>query len=262
MTQAAIEDRLAREIEHFEAHYAQEAAQGIEPLSDFDKQRYTNPGANTIYPREFYYHLLAPLKGKDTLEIACGNGIDASICAYNEANVHAYDISSQSIEMVRKRAEVNGVSDNLQLQVTGHFDQAFAGQKFDHIIGYAALHHIPLEGIAEQVYDRLKPGGTAVFAEPVINSTALHTLRRCVPYYFFPPTDDEQPLNENDIAEFAKPFDRMVKREFQLTSRIWPAFPNCWPLVKALHELDYWLLKLPFMRRFATVSVFALHRDR
>ncbi|HAI12309.1 MAG TPA: hypothetical protein DCM28_11435 [Phycisphaerales bacterium] len=262
MSQAAVNDRLAREIEHFESHYAHEAAQGIDPLSDFDSKRYTNPPANTIYPREYYHHLLAPVAGKTVMEIASGNGIDASICCHNGAKLHAYDISSESIKMVQQRAKVNLVSENLTTQVTGDFMAAFEGQTFDHIIGYAALHHIPMEGLAQQVYDRLKPGGSAVFAEPVINSQLLYKIRKMIPYSFFEDTDDETPLNDNDINAFAKPFDRMEKRYFHLTSRIWHAFPNCWPLVKALHGFDREVLRLPFMRRFATVCVFALHRDK
>ena len=196
------------------------------------------------------------------MEIASGNGIDASICCHNGANLHAYDISSESIKMVRQRAQVNGVADKLSTQVTGDFMEAFKGQTFDHIIGYAALHHIPMVGLAQQVYDRLKPGGTAVFAEPVINSEMLYMIRKMIPFSFFEDTDDETPLSDADIDVFAKPFDRIEKRYFHLTSRIWHAFPNCWPLVKALHLFDREVMRLPFMRRFATVCVFAVHRDQ
>lgn len=262
MSQAVVDQRLAREIEHFEAHYAHEATMGIDPLSDYDKQRYTNPNVNTIYPREYYHQLLSPLTGKNVMEIASGNGIDASICLHNGAKMHAYDVSSESIKMVEQRAQVNGVADRLTTQVTGNFMDAFKGQTFKHIIGYAALHHIPMEGLAEQIYERLEPGGSAVFAEPVINSQWLYRVRKMIPYSFFEDTDDETPLNDNDIAAFAKPFDRMEKRYFHLTSRIWHAFPNCWPLVKGLHALDREVLRLPLMRQFATVCVFAVHRDR
>jgi len=254
--------RLLREYEHFERHYADESAAGINKLSDFDCRRYTNPPANTIFPREYYYHLLAPLKGKQVMEIACGNGIDASICAHNGATVHAYDITSQSIAMTRKRAERNGVSNRVNLQSCGDFAQAFPGQKFDHVIGYAALHHIPMERLSQMVYDRLKPGGMAVFAEPVINSKGLDWIRNRLPFYHVMPTEDEVPLNDRDIAEFAKPFDRMVRREFQCTSRIWPFFPNNWPLALALHKLDYYLMKVPALRSLASVVVFGLYRDR
>lgn len=257
-----LQERLTRECEHFEQHYAQEAARGIEPLNDFDRQRYSSPPADTIFPREFYYHLLAPLRGKDVLEIACGNGIDASICAYNGANVHAYDLSNESIRMTRQRALANKVSPRVQLQVCADLGQAFPGQKFDHVIGYAALHHLPLAGLADRVHDRLRPGGVAVFAEPVMNSKALDRLRRCIPISHAHDTQDEERLTDHDIAQFARPFDRVVRREFQCLSRVWPFFPNNWPLAVGLHWLDYQLMKIPALRRFASVVVFALYRDR
>ena len=267
MTQAVgidsqLRQRLDREVEHFEELYAQEVARGLAPLSDFDKRRYTAPPASTIFPREYFYHLLSPLEGKDTLEIACGNGIDACLCAHNRANVHAYDLSSQSTKMVRQRAGVNDLGDRIKLQVTGNFADAFGDQKFDCILGYAALHHIPYQEMAQQIYDRLKPGGVAVFAEPVINAKWLAALRRCVPYYMFKPTEDEQPLNIHDIAQFSQPFDRVTKRYFQLSSRMWPLFPNNWPLALGLHKLDSYLLRVPSLWRLATVCVFGLYRDR
>ncbi len=253
---------LEREAEHFDRHYAQEAAQGIPALSDFDKLRYTAPAAKTIFPREYFYHLLAPLRGKDILEIAAGNGIDASLCAHNGANVHAYDLSPKSIDMVRRRAEVNAVADRVQTQVTGDFDQAFPGKTFDAILGYAARHHLPdLDVLSRQIYDRLNPGGVAVFAEPVVNSKMLDKLRGLVPYSIHEMTEDELPMTDARIAAFARPFDRLARREFQLTSRLWPIFPNNWPLALALHKLDRGLLRLPFMRRFATVAVFAVYRN-
>lgn len=262
MTQVSIEQRFDREVEHFNAHYTAEAAQGIGPLSAFDKQRYTAPPANTIFPREYFYHLLAPLTGKKTLEIACGNGIDACICAHNGANAHAYDISSASIDMVRRRARINGLGSKVNLQVTADFDDAFAGESFDATLGYAALHHLPTDGLAQRIYDRLRPGGVAVFAEPVINSKALHAVRRCIPYSFWEDTDDEIPMNDASIAEFAQPFDRMVRREFQCVSRLWPMFPHHFGIASALHRIDHVLMKLPMLRRFATVVVFGLYRDR
>ena len=262
LSPATLSEQLKREAEHFNDHYTREAAQGIDPLSDFDKLRYAEPPADTIFPREFFYHLLAPLQGKDVLEIAAGNGIDASICAHNGANVHAYDLSQASIDMVNKRAEVNGVDHRVRTEVTGDFQTAFLGQTFDAIIGYAALHHLPnLDDLSKQIYDRLNPGGVAVFAEPVVNSKALDRLRKCIPYSIHDMTEDEEPMNDLRIDAFAWPFDRVVQRDFQLTSRLWPIFPNNWPLAVGLHKLDRTLLKLPMMRRFATVTVFGLYKE-
>jgi 2-polyprenyl-3-methyl-5-hydroxy-6-metoxy-1,4-benzoquinol methylase len=247
---------LAREREHFDQHYADEAARGIVKLSDYDKVRYTDPPANTIFPREYYYHLLSPLRGKRVMEIAAGNGIDAALLTHNGARLSAYDLSPESIAMVRRRCAVNGTADRLTTQVTGSFDDAFAGETFDHIVGYAALHHLPdMDSLAQRVHDRLEPGGTAVFAEPVLNSTLLGFARRCVPFAIDDMTDDERPLTDADMRRFAEPFDAMRCRYFQLTSRVWRLWPNNWPLAVALHKLDHALLKLPLTHKLATVCV-------
>lgn len=259
---AGMAPRLAREAAHFQKHYEDEAAHGIEPLSEFDKRRYAAPPANTVFPREYFYHLLSPLEGKDTLEIACGNGIDACLCAHYGANVRAYDLSSNAVELTRRRARVNGLAERVQARVAEDLGWAFAGERFDAILGYAALHHLPLQGLAERVYERLRPGGVAVFAEPVVNSRALQALRRCIPYSFAEPTEDEQPLNDEQIARFERVFDRSVKRHFQCVSRVWPLFRGCWPVVAGLHRVDGHLMRLPWLRRFATVVVFGLYRDR
>lgn len=254
---------LDRERVFFDRHYAEEASAGIPPLSDYDKLRYTDPPANTIFPREYYYHLLAPLHGKRIMEIAAGNGIDAALLTHNGAHLSAYDLSERSIAMVRERCRVNATADLLTTQVTGDFNHAFPGQRFDHIVGYAALHHLPdLDTLAQQIYDRLTPGGSAVFAEPVLNSKLLGLARRCVPIAIDDMSDDERPLTDRDLADFAKPFDRVTKRYFQVTSRVWRLWPDNWPLAVALHKLDHTLMKLPGMSRLATVCVTAMHRDR
>ncbi|MGB0767171.1 MAG: class I SAM-dependent methyltransferase [Phycisphaeraceae bacterium] len=268
MTQALPRHRidpalLEREQAHFDQHYAHEAAQGIAPLSDYDKVRYTRPPADTIFPREYYYHLLGDLKNKDVMEIAAGNGIDAAILTHNGANLASYDLSPKSIDMVERRCRVNGTDDRLRTQITGDFDHAFAGETFDHIVGYAALHHLPdTDTLGQRIYDRLNPGGCAVFAEPVLNSKTLGLLRRCVPFAIDDMTDDERPLTDADMRRFGQPFDRTQTRHFQLTSRVWRLWPNAWRLAVGLHKLDDALLKLPLMHKLATVNVTAYYRDR
>ena len=252
---------LAREQAHFDEHYSNEAGQGIDALSDYDKVRYTSPPANTIFPREYYYHLLAPLKGKAVMEIAAGNGIDAAILTHNGAQLSAYDLSPKSIDMVQRRCQINGTADQLRTQVTGDFDDAFAGETFDHIVGYAALHHLPdMDSLGQRIYDRLNPGGCAVFAEPVLNSRTLGFIRRCVPLAIDDMTDDERPLNDHDMRAFGEPFDRTQTRHFQLTSRVWRLWPHRWHLAVMLHKLDHALFKLPLMNRLATVNVTAYYK--
>jgi SAM-dependent methyltransferase len=241
--------------------YAEEEVASDLRLSDADKARYANPPAETIFTKEYYYHLLAPLRGKKVLEIACGSGLDTCLAAYFGAEVYAYDVSPAAVHLARKRAEVNGVSDRVHLQVSGDLAQAFAGEQFDAVAGYAAIHHIPLEGLAETIHARLRPGGLAVFTEPVINSRLLERARRMIPCRPVEITEDEQPLNDRTVAELAKPFSRIQRRQFECLSRAYRVLPHSRTLVRGLYRLDWWLMKLPPLRRFASVEVFALYRD-
>jgi 2-polyprenyl-3-methyl-5-hydroxy-6-metoxy-1,4-benzoquinol methylase len=252
------------ERRHFDRHYAAERAQGVAALSDFDRRRYAAPPATTIYPREYYFHLLGLRPGMTALEIACGNGIDATIAASNGADVFAYDLSPEATELTRRRADLSGVGDRVRTEVCGSIDEAFAGRRFDRVMGYAALHHLAPEGLAAKVASRLKPGGAAVFAEPVVNSRALARLRACVPVAVSDVTEDERPLCDADIAALADPsagLGRLERREFQFFSRVWPLLPaGCWSLTVGLHRVDAWLMRIPALRRFASVSVFRLMR--
>ncbi|MEM6393037.1 MAG: methyltransferase domain-containing protein [Planctomycetota bacterium] len=260
-------DKLAAEAAFFNRHYTTEAAAGIPPLSDADRHRYTQPPFNTVYPREFVFHCLAPLQNRTLLEIASGNGIDANLAAHNGATVFTYDVSPASIDLVNQRAAVNQLSDRIHTTVASHPDEAadrFNLTQVDHILGYAALHHLPdWQTLGPTLYNRLKPGGSAVFAEPTSNSPLLLWLRNRVPLAIDEMTDDETPLTDHDLLAFAKPFDRVTVRHFQLTARLWRFWPNRPKLAAALHHLDAKLLKLcPPAKRFCTVTVLACHRDR
>ena len=262
MKRQTLNARLVREAEFFDQVYAQKVDYSDLILSENDKRRYVNPPANTIFPKEYYYHLLAPLRGKRILEIACGEGIDTCIAAYNEAEVYAYDISKAAIDLTRKRAEANNLSSRVHLQVCDELDHAFVGEQFDAIIGFAALHHLPLPKLGEKLHRRLQVGGFAMFAEPVVNSQVLVTLRNLIPYRPGEITEDEEPLNDHVIAEIAKPLDRICRREFECVARMYRLFPQRKKLVRAVFWLDRWLLAIKPLRRFASLVVFALYRDK
>lgn len=258
MIQSSPDARLDREREHFDQVYTHEEESGTLDLHPSDKLRFANRPANTIYMKEYYFHLLGSLKGKRVLEIACGGGYDTCLAAHYGAEVHAYDVSPAAINLTRKRAQVNGLSDQVHLQVCGDLDEAFAGEQFDVVMGFAALHHLPLEGLGARIRARLKPNGTAVFAEPVINSKALAFVRKLIPYRPAEITEDELPLNNAVIADLARSFGRIRRRDFECVSRIYPLCSRYGKLVHALFWMDSWLMRIKPLRRFASVTVFAL----
>ena len=262
MSETQQPDRFTREAEHFDQIYSNQAKTDALLLSDRDKQRYSNPPAGTAFPKEYYYHLLYPLQGKEILEIACGDGVDACLAAYNGAHVYTYDVSLVSVELTQQRAKANGLSDRVHAEVCGELDEVFRGKQFDAVIGYSALHHIPLPGLADKIRSRLKVGGVAVFSEPVVNSPFLARVRKLIPYRQYEMSDDQEPLNDKVISELSKPFDRLKRREFEFVSRIYPIFRKYRFIVTSLFTIDKFLMKIPFLKRFASGVVFALYRDR
>jgi 2-polyprenyl-3-methyl-5-hydroxy-6-metoxy-1,4-benzoquinol methylase len=253
--------RFAREREHFDRIYADEAATGNLLLPEAEKRRYATPPRDTTYSKEYYYHLLGPLHGKKVLEIACGSGFDVCLTASYGAEVYAYDLSAAAIDMARQRAEVNEVSDRIHFQVCDNLTDAFRGEQFDVVMGFAVLHHLPLQGLARHIYARIKVGGMAAFVEPVVNSRLLAYVRTLIPYRPVASTEDEHPLNDGVIAELAEPFSRLQRRDFECVSRLYPLFRNYRRLVHAVHGMDYYLMKVKPLRRFASVVVFGLYRD-
>ncbi len=260
MTTMTYDLRQIHEIEHFDRVYRQEAQSDALVLNEADIRRYVHPPTNTIFSKEYCYHLMGPLQGKKILEIACGNGTDTSLMAHLGASVCAYDISPEAIKLTDNRAAAHGLSERVRLQVNANLDEVFPGETFDIIVGFAALHHLPLEGLAEQLLSRLKPGGVAVFQEPVVNSRGLARLRQMIPLRVVDITEDEEPLNDRSIAVLAKPFPRIARREFECVSRIYPFIPYRW-VRRALFRLDRALMRIQPLRRFASVVCFGLYRD-
>jgi 2-polyprenyl-3-methyl-5-hydroxy-6-metoxy-1,4-benzoquinol methylase len=259
MISGNVDNRFAHEVDHFDTFYSNISDKEL-LLTDTDRQRYLNPSHDSPFAMEYYFHLIGDVKNKRVLEIACGSGITTSVLALKGAEVYAYDISPEALALTRKRAEANGLSDRIHLEVGHDIRQVFPGEQFDIVSGWAVLHHLPLKDLGQIIYSRVKPGGCAIFSEPVVNSRVLGFVRNLIPYHPVEVTEDEIALNDRIIADIAKPFTQMTQREFQCISRIYPLFKEQRGLVDAVHRLDRLLMKAKPLRRFASVIVFALYR--
>lgn len=212
------------------------SAAAVATLSDYDRLRYTDPVATTIFPREFFYQLLAPLHGKSTLHIGLGDGLDACLCALNGASVCGFDASETRIAQTERRLKANGLTRGVRIAQSDNLDEAFEGEVFDAIVAYDVLHRLPIKGLAEKLHARLRPGGVAAFCGRVPSGGTVRRL--------------------------AKPFSRVVWRRFGLTTRLQAVAPDNYPLSVALHHLDGALLKCPPLRLLTGTAVFGLYRRR
>jgi SAM-dependent methyltransferase len=91
----------------------------------------------------------------------------------------------------------------------------FPADTFDMVIGEGILHHLDLEQSYTEISRVLKPGGLAVFMEPLGHNIAMRLFR-----YFTPKmrTDDEHPLLKRDLDLADRFFSQTRFDYYHLTS--------------------------------------------
>ena len=103
-------------------------------------------------------------KGKKVLEIGCGIGTDTINFARAGAEVTAVDLSSKSLKLAAKRAEVFGFSDRINFYEANaeKLSEYIPAQKYDLVYSFGVIHHSPHpEKIIGQIRDYfIHPGST------------------------------------------------------------------------------------------------------
>jgi 2-polyprenyl-3-methyl-5-hydroxy-6-metoxy-1,4-benzoquinol methylase len=128
-----------------------------------------------VRDREFYGDLLelvSPLPGKDLLELGFGRGELSVWLAQQGARVTAVDLGQELVSAAAALAKLNGVSCDFRQGNVSEL-RGIPPDQFDVVAGIAILHHLPQSEVRRSLSEChrvLKPGGLAVFAEPVENS--------------------------------------------------------------------------------------------
>jgi 2-polyprenyl-3-methyl-5-hydroxy-6-metoxy-1,4-benzoquinol methylase len=84
-------------------------------------------------------------KGRRVLEIGCGIGTATISFLREGALVTAVDLSDQSLELARRRADVYGLADNATFVEADaeRLSQAIPPQPYDLVYSFGVLHHTP-----------------------------------------------------------------------------------------------------------------------
>lgn len=101
-------------------------------------------------------------RGKRVLEVGCGIGTDSISFARAGAELTAVDLSSESLRLAARRAEVMGVADRIRFAEANAEELAttFAGEQFDLVYSFGVVHHTPRPDVAlEQMRQLVAPGG-------------------------------------------------------------------------------------------------------
>lgn len=104
-------------------------------------------------------------RGKKVLEIGCGIGTDTMNFARAGADVTSVDLSSASLELAKKRAEVFGFSDKIKFFEANaeRLSDYIEPQKYDLVYSFGVIHHSPHpEKIIQQIHENFVQSGTTL----------------------------------------------------------------------------------------------------
>ena len=136
------------------------------------------------------------------------------VLARRAAKVVGLDISPDLVEIAKQRAQVQGQT--VQFVVSSAYATGLPGESVDVVFGEAILHHLDLERAANEIRRVLRPGGYAVFVEPIRDSATLRFLRRLMPSRQPDISPYEYPLTQKQLVSFAQGFELSALRRFDL----------------------------------------------
>lgn len=198
------------------------------------------------------------LEGKHVLEYGCGMGELTVLLARSGARVSSFDISAGSVEVTRRRAEIDGVADRIDVEVATAEDLPYEDETFEIVIGKAILHHIDPARGAHHLARVVKPGGRAVFTEPMGMNPLLVFARDHVPYPGKNPPGDDKPVNYDEIAAWGAGFSQVDLEEIQLLAMVERGL-GFGTKLPVLRRLDARLLdRFPPLRRYCRYVVMCM----
>lgn len=231
-------------------------------------ERYRRSRRWRLVPKECLFHFLGDPSGLRVLDFGCGEGELTTQLAALGARVTGIDVSEALLAVARRRAELDGVEDRVELRggdvlrMTG-----LPARGFDAVVCSAVLHHVALEPVFERLLELARPGGRIVIQEPVAFSHHLQRVRDALPVEK-DVSPGERQLSRSDVDWLIARLREPRARFFHLTARLARLLPHretfeddyalSRAAVYALLGLDQALMTaVPPLRRFAGIVVLA-----
>jgi ubiquinone/menaquinone biosynthesis C-methylase UbiE len=233
----------------------------------FHDRKFGSVGARTSYYDVGFKSLifqtmlekLGDIQGKRVLEYGCGSGWFTKKLAEKGAEVWAFDISAEAVDLTRSFLERENLSQNVHLDQMAAEDLTYDSRLFDLAVGNAVLHHVDLPLAMGQMKRVLKDGGRALFNEPLGHNPFLTLYRRTTPNLR---SKDEKPLSFRDLKIIESNFNYFEHEEFYFTaiaSASWHFLGSDSLMLKTrdfLLQLDEKLLRyFPFLRRYCWYTI-------
>ena len=227
-----ISDRQRRE----RSYYDQYAKLGT-PSLDVDLAPVLGRESRPWNSYWFFYQRVRELRttvDQHLLDFGCGSGNATVLFATLGYEVSGFDISPNNVDHTRRRAERYGLSDRVHTEVGVAEQLPYPNGHFDVIAGIDVLHHVDIPRAIAECRRVLKPGGSAIFHEPVV-ARGFDTLRNTWMVRQLVPntasferhvTEDERKLDPGDLATLRAEFPEMVEHRFWLLERLTRLLPG------------------------------------
>ncbi len=192
----------------------------------------------------------------DVLEYGCGRGGAAWYLGDVARSVTGIDISEMAIAMATERIPESSGGATIRFERMDAEALAFPDDSFDLVCGTGILHHLDIGAVPAEVARVLRPGGHAVFLEPLGHNLLINLYRKLSPSMR---TVDEHPLKISDLEVIGEGFGVAQHRFFALVSLgVVPFRKRPWfgRLEQRVARTDKWLFaRFPRLRKQAWIVV-------
>ncbi len=243
-----MSDRLSREKEYHNKAFSQ----GVRKAAD---KYYT---IHKISLEKLYILLQKHASGKRVLEYGCGPGHNAFFLAQHARELTAIDISDFAIEIAAQKANELGFKNASFVEMNAE-ELDFEDNSFDLVFGNSIIHHLDLEKSFTEIKRVLKPGGKAIFYEPLGHNMLINQYRKVTPQMR---TEDEHPLLMKDITLARQHFKNLNINFYHLSTLAAVPLRNTFlfdPFLRFLNATDQLIFSLfPFMKKQAWFCILEL----
>ncbi len=199
---------IEREFHDNKAHHHHHHHQDSEE-SNF----YAKGGMDAIW--DAYLKSIGGLRDQSILDFGCGEGWSTIEYGKRGADVFCFDISPGSLQNLLHEAEEEGVEKKIRPAVMAAEYLGYPSKTFDLVLGVSILHHTDVSLVGQEVARVLKPGGRALFIEPLAHNIFLRAFRWLTPNRRTP---TEQPMTVGQIRDFSRAFKQGDYRGYHLFS--------------------------------------------
>lgn len=188
--------------------------------------------------------------GADVLEYGCGNATRSRELASVARSVTGIDISDVAIAEAQCNASRDNL-DNVRFRVANAEDMPFDDMSFDLVFGRGIVHHLDVERSMREVARVLRPGGAALFFEPLGHNPVLNAYRAGTPQAR---SVDEHPLVAGDFKIARRHFGDVDATFYGLTTILsvpWRDTPTGDAVLRTARIVDRALFSLPGVKWLA-----------